>query len=127
MRKSANQHFDAGTALDASNKKAVAAYLFGLAAECAVKAIMLHCGIPGTEDRDSAYFAHFPVLRTKLQTLAQGRKNFDDLRFAQKDTFLADWDITIRYAASADIFSLANRYERWVESATTAIQQMSKT
>ena len=124
MRKSAQQHHAAALVLHERRQKAVAAYLFGLAAECAVKAIMLSCRIADAGNRESAYWAHFPQLRTQLHTVAHGRRNFSALRFATKSDFLTDWDITIRYTESAKVLELSNRYERWYENAKTAIDAM---
>ncbi len=125
MRKSANQHYEAARTLHDRQQKAVAAYLFGLAAECAVKAIMVNSRIPGHADRESAYYAHFPDLRHQLHDVLAGRKNFNELKFATKDDFFADWHISIRYAESGHILGLLNRYDRWFENAKTAINAMA--
>ena len=124
MRKSADQHYAAAQTLHNRRQKAVAAYLFGLAAECAVKAIMVSGKMPGHKDRSSAYYAHFPGLRLQLQDVLQGRVNFYGLRFATKDDFFAGWDISIRYAESGDVLA-SNRYDRWFENAKTAINAMA--
>ena len=125
MRKSANQHYEAAKTLHDRQQKAVAAYLFGLAAECAVKAIMDRSRIPGHSNRDSAYYAHFPDLRHQLQDVLAGRKSFNELKFATKDDFFADWHISIRYAESGHVLALPNRYDRWFQNAKTAINAMA--
>lgn len=83
-----------------SQHLAVAAYLFGLTAECALKFVA--ASLPnGT--RDEVQWAHFPPLRTALRNIGQGRGFAGLRRLIESDAFLNQWDISIRYARKEDI------------------------
>ena len=69
MPAAAHRHLDAGTKLEKNGRRDVAGYLFGLAAECAVKAMAAR--IPAARC-DEIFYAHFPELRTLVRDKAQG-------------------------------------------------------
>lgn len=91
----------------------VAGYLYGIAAECAIKAMMLEAGIHplNLENRKAdPFFAHFPTLRTMLKDSLQGRKSAILRRKIDNDNFFSQWDIEMRYGKSSEIRDI------WVET-----------
>ena len=127
MEAAALRHGDAAQQLDRANARAEAAYLFGLAAECAVKAMMLALHVPVGGTQPDPYYAHFPSFKTAVAPHMQRRGASVLARFVT-DTFLSEWNIAIRYAASSSIVSSRSdaRYERWkrdAESALSALQE----
>ena len=95
----------------------VAGYLYGIAAECALKEIMrrsLHWREPE--------HVHFPELKVVLRDSAQGRHAGILRRFAEDGAFMSEWDIAMRYAPRADISLVQVR--RWRVNASDAIAAM---
>ncbi len=91
----------------------VAGYLYGIAAECAIKAMMLEAGIHplNLENRKSdPFFAHFPTLRTMLKDRLQGRKSATLRRKIENDNFFSQWDIEMRYCKGTYI------KDSWIET-----------
>jgi hypothetical protein len=129
VREAANRHDTAARTLDEKNQRAGAAYLFGLAAECAVKAILERCGVrPVQPRREDPFFAHFPELKKLLEDRVEGRGATALKPFVTKD-FMADWDIVLRYAPKSEIVGSAaydRRYERWKEDAQRALNTMGE-
>lgn len=74
---SARRHLEAADALYAPEwRRDVAGYLYGIAAECALKAMMQESGLRplGNDNRkDDPFYAHFPELKTRLRDLQLGR------------------------------------------------------
>lgn len=102
----ARRHLEAGNVLFKESRRDVAGYLYGIAAECAVKAMMLHDGMqPLSPDkrRDDPFFAHFPELRTILRDRQWGRRGAVLRRFVENDEFLNQWDTQMRYCKGSDI------------------------
>jgi hypothetical protein len=97
----------------------VAAYLFGLATECALKAMAQ--SIPEAR-RDDVFYAHFPDLRARLRDVLKGRRAQDLRRLVANDAFLNQWDIKIRYARSEDIRD--KPVEDWQKHAADAVTLM---
>lgn len=98
MTKAAHRNWDAAE----RSKNAVApdrttaGYLYGIAAECAVKALFRD--IPWTTDsRDGPVYAHFPQLKSKLRDAISGRGAAQLARFTDQH-FLEGWAIDIRYS-----------------------------
>jgi hypothetical protein len=100
----ANRHLQAATTL-LDSRRDVAGYLFGIAAECAVKRLMALAGIRLNE----AFYQHFPELRTLLRDFMSGRSAKVLARFINDDGFMNNWDIKMRYAPATQV-----RHE-WVE------------
>jgi hypothetical protein len=91
--------------------RAVAGYLFGLAAELAIKEMMRTSGIkPLTEQerRDDPFFAHFPELKTLLLNNVKGRRSAELKRLAENATLFQYWATDMRYAPTEGI------KDRWV-------------
>jgi hypothetical protein len=100
---SANTLFDLGD----EHRVAAAGYLYGLAGETALKAMMVKCGMQETVWR-SKHNGHFPNLLQFIANQANGRlaaKISVVVQLAQKASHFSSWGIDIRYAASADISS----------------------
>ena len=119
MKAAARRLLEAARTLHPGARSDVAAYLFGLAAECALKEVAQ--SIPEAR-RDEVMYAHFPVLRTLLRDLVQGRRGQPLLRLIDSDDFLNQWEITIRYARPEDIRD--KPVERWRQHAVDAIRLM---
>lgn len=130
MKDAAHRHHDAANKLHEENKRAAAAYLYGLAAECAVKALLEKQRVrPRANDRKSdPYYAHFPELRPLLEDTLSGRGATLFKPFL-KD-FMNEWEITLRYAPNSEIVGdgegRKKRYDRWKSDANTAIAKMQE-
>lgn len=125
MRSAAYRHFEAAEILFATNRKDVAGYLFGLAAECALKQIMIVSGmrpLPEGERRGDPFFAHFEALKTLLRDTAFGRRAGELRRFAESASFMQEWDVTMRYSHGKDI--QAERVSRWRDDAKGVVAAM---
>lgn len=113
MASAARRHLLAANILYSEKTRIdVAGYLYGIAAECAIKAMMLDAGIrPNLENRKAdPFFAHFPDLRTMLKDTLQGRKSATLRLKIENDNFFSQWDIEMRYCKSSDI------KDSWVET-----------
>lgn len=113
MASASRRHLQAADVLQDGNGRAVAGYLYGLAAECAVKAMMLEAGIrllPQGEKSDDPYYAHFPHLRTMLRESLEGRSAVPLRRLIENDNFFSYWDIKIRYCKRDEIL------DRWIDT-----------
>jgi hypothetical protein len=119
MTAAARRLASSATKLLQPDNRAVAAYLFGLAAECALKAVAARS--PGGM-ADEIQYAHFPSLRTALRHWANGRGAIGLRRLIESDAFMNQWAIDIRYARAADIHD--KPVEQWREQATSALNIM---
>ena len=89
--------------------RTTAGYLYGIAAECAIKALFRD--FPWTTDsKDGPVYAHFPGLKSKLRDAISGRGAAQLARFTDQH-FMEGWAINIRYSDGArpDAVTL----ERW--------------
>ena len=131
LQGSARRHFRAASELDKvvsagaqPGCRAVAGYLYGLAGELAVKALMRDSGmaeLPVDQRRDDPYYAHFPELATQLRNTAQGRRSGELIAIAQSKHF-QNWSTNMRYASTAEVG--ANGIDTWKASADILIQKM---
>lgn len=104
MRAAAFRHLEAGTKLSDSTRRDVAGYLFGLAAECALKQIMLDSGMRPSEPRsEDPFYAHFEELKRLVRDNAKGRRSDELRRYAEKSSFMQHWDVTMRYSDGREI------------------------
>lgn len=125
LANAAIRHYEAGEHLHStSQRQDVAGYLFGIAAECAVKELMRRSGmrphIPENR-RENPFYAHFPELKTLLRNRIYGRNSQVTQRFIEA-SFLHEWDTDMRYAPAKDIDP--RKVERWREQAKHAINAM---
>lgn len=112
----AHRHLAAADQLDASARRDVAGYLYGIAAECAVKAMMENIPLARSQE---AFYAHFPELRTLLRDRLQGRSARPLSAFISDDRFLNNWHVSMRYADGQQI--LAQWVTAWREQARRAV------
>lgn len=114
MRAAAYRHLLAAQSLDAGHRRDVAAYLFGIAAECAVKMMMLDSGMRPTtsaDRRNDPFFAHFEGLKTLLRDTARGRRAAELIKIANDPRFMQSWDTSMRYSDGKSITpQLSDRY-----------------
>ncbi|MBI1208449.1 MAG: hypothetical protein GC191_14330 [Azospirillum sp.] len=113
MRAAAHRHFEAAEHLfDNTYRRDVAGYLFGIAAECALKQMMLASGMhqmPETERRADPFYAHFEELKSLLRDKVSGRLAADLRRYAENSAFMQYWDASMRYSHGKDVNS------RWID------------
>lgn len=109
LAKSARRHFTAALHLNEERQATdgtIAGYLFGIAAECAMKEIMRNSGmrpLPTEQRREDPFYAHFPQLKTMLCNSAHGRRAGELRKWSSDGNFMRDWDTDMRYAPGRDI------------------------
>lgn len=104
MRAAARRHFEAADKLDVTSRRDVAGYLYGIAAECGIKAMMEDAGFKILAERGrDPFFAHFPELRTMLRDKVEGRNATALRRFIINDNFFSEWAIQMRYCKGKEI------------------------
>lgn len=114
MKASARRHLEAADKLKSSNRGDVAGYLYGISAECAIKAMMIDLRIKEKKDRrDDPYYLHFPALKTTLQDKLQGRLAAPLIKVLSDRTFFANWSIEMRYSKGDEIKNT------WIENWAT--------
>lgn len=131
LQGSARRHLRAATELyqrDSAGAqpgcKAVAGYLYGLAGELAVKALMRNSGmapLPPQERRDDPYYAHFPELKTQLRNTAHGRRSGELLAIANSNDF-HNWSTDMRYAPTVEV--QPGWIDAWKASAQSLVEKM---
>lgn len=118
---SARRHLEAGNVL-LDHKRDVAGYLFGIAAECAIKAMMLDANVRprGPElRRDDPFYAHFPELRTMLRDMQLGRNAKPLMDYIEDNSFMNHWSTDMRYSPGRDVRD--NWIAAWAEHARQAV------
>ncbi|WP_373500086.1 hypothetical protein [Desulfococcus sp.] len=110
-RDAADRHFDDANHLLTVKRPANADHIFGLAAECALKAVMLGLGMQmHTKKRDKPedpYAVHINQLWGQFHTFAQGRNG---AKYAAVIDPISnpfhDWDVNRRYCHRSDITNI---------------------
>jgi hypothetical protein len=118
---SARRHLEAANMLF-DHKRDVAGYLFGIAAECAIKAMMLDAGIRHKAPelrREDPFYAHFPELRTLLREMQLGRRAKPLMDYIEDDSFMSQWSTDMRYSPGRDIRD--TWVAAWAEHARQAV------
>lgn len=126
MQKAAHRHFQAAEHLSATHRKDVAGYLYGIAAECAIKEIMRKSGmrpLAFTERRNDPFYAHFETLKTLLRDTASGRLGTELRHYSENSTFMQYWDTSMRYSDGKDIRT--NSVDSWQKDAEQVIATMN--
>lgn len=103
--------------------RTVAGYLYGLAGELAVKAMMRNSGmapLPPNERRDDPYYAHFPELKTLLRDTAHGRRSGELHAIANSNDF-QNWSTDMRYAPTVEV------RPEWVEAWQASAHRLVET
>ena len=106
MRAAARRHQEAAETLHEGTRQDAAGYLYGLAAECGIKALMLDLGMrPAADARrgDDPFYAHFTRLKTMLRDDAYARQREDLRKFTEDGHFMEHWDVAMRYSDGKDI------------------------
>jgi hypothetical protein len=103
----AKRHWDAAEVLNESGRVFGADQLFGLAAECALKAIMVGFGahVESGDLVEKSHRNHIDLLWSEFQCFARGRsmsRYLTPLQAFRVNPF-ADWSIIQRYLADADL------------------------
>jgi len=104
-------------------RRDVAGYLYGLAAECALKEILRRSHSRILADYPDTLRAHFPHIKTGIRDTAFGRHATRLQRFCGTG-FMQEWDITMRYAHRRDVSDA--RVTQWRADATAAIETMEE-
>ena len=123
MTKAAQRNWAAAERLRnaAAADRTTAGYLYGIAAECAIKS--LYRTIPWTTDsRDGPVYAHFPSLKAKLRDAISGRGAKPLAQFTDPH-FMEGWAIDIRY--SDGTLPDTKVLERWRADAETARAELA--
>lgn len=122
MTKAAHRNWDAAERLRnaAAPDRTTAGYLYGIAAECAIKALFRD-NFWTTDSRDGPVYAHFPQLKTKLRDAIKGRGATHLTQFTDQH-YMEGWAIDIRYSDGTrpDVETL----EKWrahADAARTAL------
>lgn len=98
MTKAANRNWAAAERSRdaAAPDRTTAGYLYGIAAECAIKALFREN--PWTTDsRDGPVYAHFPQMKSKLRDAIFGRGATQLARYTDQH-YMEGWAIDIRYS-----------------------------
>lgn len=119
MEDAARRNLAAAATLAETGRPDVAGYLYGIAAECAVKAMAR--GIPAARSKE-IQFAHFPELRTLLLDVLQGRSAQPLLRVVEPAGFMNEWHVSMRYASAAEV--RRKPIDKWAEQARQAVNTM---
>ncbi len=97
-----DRHFEDAELLLAQTREANADHLFGLSAECSVKAVMLALGMAVNADgapADRGHKVHMPELWAAFQSFAEGRLASRYLEPLDKANPFSDWEVDQRYWA----------------------------
>jgi hypothetical protein len=103
MPEAARRNLQAAEELDAGHRRDVAGYLYGIAAECAIKEMIKPIPVPAEHDKDAIFYAHFPKLRTLLRDALDGRRVAPVWKIIVNDRFMHNWDVAMRYADARQI------------------------
>lgn len=117
----ARRHLDAADKLARDCREDVAGYLYGIAAECAVKAMAQK--LPCARQK-VILMAHFPELRTLLREALTGRTAMPLQRILENDAYLNEWEIRVRYAPSTEVRK--KPLDRWAEQARQTVNMMGE-
>lgn len=125
MRIAARRHLEAGEALYSTNRRDIAGYLYGLAAECALKELMRCSGMrPLTEGerRDDPFYAHFEEIKAMLRDQVQGRLAGQLRKFSERTELMQQWDTAMRYSDGRQI--KPQWIKMWREQAQNLVHSM---
>jgi hypothetical protein len=127
-RDAADRHWEDAGFLINDNRTANADHLFGLAAECAMKAVMLGLGMPLRQDGapvQSKHRKHVDTLWNEFCTFAQMRNGakYAATLSAYGNDFI-DWDISQRYEHRATITAaMVKKHEEGARTAMNVLKQ----
>jgi hypothetical protein len=122
MRAAAVRHLQAAEILNKGPRRDVAGYLYGLAAECAVKALMSGAGFWSRRTlsrRDDPFYAHFPELRTLVIDSPALRRSAPLMNLLSPNSFMNNWSIDMRYSEARQVRT--DWVDRWAIQAREAV------
>ena len=129
LANAARRHLEAANILGAEalprGRPDVAAYLYGVAGECALKELMRLSGMKPmdpTDKKADPFFLHFPELKAALRDTARGRRHARLLVHAQNSDLFNGWDVKMRYAPSADVMKQPR--DTWATQAKQLVEEM---
>jgi len=121
FKAASERHYEAAEVLDSNGKIADSAHLLGLAAECAIKSVLLGSGAI-TLNQDGGfpekYKVHIEKLVSLLPAIGSGRKWPGYHAKIQSIGYFATWNADDRYKAESEI--PMRHYPKWKEAATQA-------
>ncbi len=94
------RHFDDGELLLSKGRLANADHLFGMSAECSLKAVMVALGMATSgagAPRDRGHKVHMPYLWAAFQSFAGGRLASRYVEPLDKQNPFVDWKVDQRY------------------------------
>jgi hypothetical protein len=125
-RDAAERHWEDADDLLANSRAANADHLFGLSAECSLKAVMLGLGMPMGEEAPAQrrHRVHINILWDRFIAFAEGR---DGARYAlaihAAANPFADWDVNQRYFHRSHIsHDAATKHREWAETAIDVLR-----
>lgn len=110
-----DRHFEDAELLLAQAREANADHLFGLSAECSLKAVMLALGMAVSTDgapKDKGHKVHMPELWAAFQSFAEGSLASRYLEPLDKSNPFSGWSVDQRYWARAAITASATSSHR---------------
>jgi hypothetical protein len=110
FRDASARHFEDAELLLGHPREANADHLFGLSAECSLKAVMLALGMAVNTDgapADRGHKVHMPELWAAFQSFAEGRLASRYLEPLDKSNPFSDWAVDQRYWTRAAITTSA--------------------
>lgn len=122
LPKAARRHIQAADILNGGHRRDVAGYLYGIAAECAIKQLTIPIPMAPQHDKKAILYSHFPELRTRLRDAISGRNTSTLARFIYNDAFLNNWDIGMRYSNGTQIRS--EWIDTWAQQANAVVSAM---
>ena len=122
LPQAATRHLQAADELNKGHRRDVAGYLYGIAAECAVKHMLIPIPLPPQYDKKVILFAHFPELRTLLRDALSGRTLRPLTPFLNSDAFMNNGHIRMRYADTKQI--LPEWVDAWALQARNVVNAM---
>ena len=125
LTKSARRHLIAADVLAPTDRIDVAGYLYGIAAECAVKAMMIRAGIKQlspSKRREDPYFLHFPQLQTVLRDRLKGRVSGPLSHVISNSSFMDKWSTEMRYSSGKEI--KRDWIKKWAQQALQSVNSM---
>ena len=121
LRASARRHMEAGDRLNGGDRRDVAGYLFGIAAECAIKAMIAEAGwrpLAQHKTLGDPFYMHFPELKTWMSDHI-GNRISSPLKSFVQPSFMHNWTTRMRYTDGKEI---APRWiDDWASQAKSAV------
>ncbi len=122
MPKAAHRNRQAADELEKGHRRDVAGYLYGIAAECAIKEMVTNIPLTSEHSKQEIHYSHFPDLRTLVRDALRGRAVKPLMTFIFDDNFMNNWDISMRYAEAGQIQEAW--IDRWRDQARAAVNAM---